>query len=664
MPKLNLFHSLQGRRHGLASVDSHVALIELNERSEVSFINEAGCASLGLTTAEARKQSLLKWLPAKINGEPAKEFWKKISAGESFNGILTFAVGQSKPHSMRCQIVPKMESKRLHSVLLMGISVGQSERRRVQLESQVAAINTSQAVIEFTLEGKIVHANSNFLSATGYNLQEIVGQHHRIFVDPDYANTPEYQQFWGKLGRGFFEGGEYKRFDKNGKVLWLNATYNPLFDEFGEPCGVIKFASNITAQKIESIDRAGQMRAVNRSQAVIEFTPEGKILRANENFCNALGYRESELIGQSHRIFVDPAEAATPEYAQFWRDLGNGKFFASEYLRKTRSGEDIWIQATYNAILDDAGNTVKVVKYATDITARKRAISHFTRVLMKVSTGDFSEHIDEPFPEDLEPLKRALNGTLEALNDVVHSIRDIATEVVSSAAAINDTGATMAESSAQLASAVEESSAAVAQINVSIEQNSDTAKTTNEMANTAAKDASAGGSTVVTAIEAMREIAAKVSIIDEIAFQTNLLALNASVEAARAGEQGKGFAVVASEVGSLAKRSQTAAKEIGEVAADSVRSANDAGQRIAEVVPIVEKTAMLMGNLRVSSDEQAASAKQLQQVMNQVNEVTQRSSTTADNLNETANDLSVMANELNQKLIGFRLASRDLGAVR
>ena len=258
------------------------------------------------------------------------------------------------------------------------------------LRGQRDAIDKAQAVIEFELDGTIITANENFCATMGYELDEIVGQHHRMFVDPAYAASPEYAAFWEKLGSGVYDTAEYKRFGKGGKEIWIQASYNPIFDQVGRPFKVVKYATDITETKQRAADLAGQLEAIDKAQAVIEFELDGTIVQANDNFCAALGYRLDEIVGQHHRIFVDPAYAASPEYAAFWEKLGSGEYDTGEYRRITKSGEDIWIQASYNPILDVEGRPSKVVKFASDVTEQvlaKQRLEQGVAAILEVVTA-------------------------------------------------------------------------------------------------------------------------------------------------------------------------------------------------------------------------------------------------------------------------------------
>jgi len=254
---------------------------------------------------------------------------------------------------------------------------------RNDLNAVYEALDRVQSIIEFDLDGKILTANENFLRTFGYDAKEIVGQQHRMFCDPQYAASPEYAEFWRKLARGEFVEAEFKRFAKGGEEIWLRASYNPVFDGDGNPIRVVKFATDVTASKLMTAEYQSKVNAIERSQAVIEFGLDGIVIHANKNFLEIFGYRLEEVVGQHHRIFCDPGYAESPEYGQFWQRLGRGEYDAGEFKRIGKDGSDIWLQASYNPILDIEGRPIKVVKFASDITieVEKRSLA-----LLEVST--------------------------------------------------------------------------------------------------------------------------------------------------------------------------------------------------------------------------------------------------------------------------------------
>jgi len=234
--------------------------------------------------------------------------------------------------------------------------------------SLVASLSKSQAIVEFGLDGEILTANDNFLTAFGYSIAEIVGKNHSIFVEASMQDTPAYREFWGRLNRGQYEAAEFKRIGKGGREIWIQASYNPVLDKSGKPFKVVKLATVITAQKIHSLESDGERQAIRRTQAVIEFELDGTIIAANGHFLEALGYSLSEIQGKHHRMFIEPSMREGAEYQKFWSDLNHGEYQSGEFKRIAKSGKDVWILASYNPILDEKGKPFKVVKYATDIT--------------------------------------------------------------------------------------------------------------------------------------------------------------------------------------------------------------------------------------------------------------------------------------------------------
>jgi methyl-accepting chemotaxis protein len=250
----------------------------------------------------------------------------------------------------------------------------------------LAALDRSQAIIEFEPSGKIITANPNFLNAVGYELSDIVGQYHAIFMPRSEIDQAPYRKFWEDLRAGRYFSGEFMRVTKQGQEIWIQATYNPIFDDAGKVIKIVKFASDITAQKNESANSLGQIQAIHKSQAVIEFDLTGKILAANPNFLDAVGYRDSEIIGEHHRMFVERNYGQSSEYRRFWEALGRGETQSGEFQRYGRGGREIWLQAYYSPIFDAAGKPHKVIKYATDITDQVRLRAE-SKMLSLVANG-------------------------------------------------------------------------------------------------------------------------------------------------------------------------------------------------------------------------------------------------------------------------------------
>ena len=459
--------------------------------------------------------------------------------------------------------------------------------------AKVDAIMRSQAVIEFNLDGTIITANENFLSALGYDLSEIAGKHHRIFVDPADANAPEYKQFWADLAAGKFQSAAYRRITKGGREIWIQATYNPVFDKAGKPIKVIKFATDITEQKNKSADHEAQIAAIGRVQAVIEFNLDGTVRHANENFLTTVGYRLDDIVGKHHRMFCDPAYANTAEYNQFWERLRAGEYVSAEFQRFGKGGKEVWIQASYNPILDAQGRPVKVIKFATDITERKRAegiIAELTTSLAKMAEGDLSGRIDTKFTGQHEQLRLAFNQSLARLLDIVTGLQKTSRSLKTATSEILSGANDLSERTTKQAATIEETSASIEQLSTAVEENAKRAATASQKARDVSANATEGGAVMNNANAAMAAIetsSGKISniigLIDDIAFQTNLLALNASVEAARAGDAGKGFAVVAVEVRRLAQSAAQASSDV-KVLIEASASEVKTGSRLARAI--------------------------------------------------------------------------------
>ena len=248
-----------------------------------------------------------------------------------------------------------------------------------------AALGRSQAVIEFNMDGTILTANDNFLKALGYALGEIQGKHHSMFVEQAERDSAAYRDFWAALKRGEYQAAEYKRIGKGGREIWIQATYNPVLDGSGKPVKVVKFATDITARKIKSMEDAGQIAAISRAQAVIAFEMDGTIVTANENFLKALGYTLAEIQGKHHSMFVEQAERGSAAYREFWARLNRGENQSAEYKRVGKGGKEVWILASYNPVLDEKGKPFRVVKFATDVTEAKLATADLAGQIAAIS---------------------------------------------------------------------------------------------------------------------------------------------------------------------------------------------------------------------------------------------------------------------------------------
>ncbi len=547
----------------------------------------------------------------------------------------------------------------------MGMSMFMGSAKRQQLEDAsriLMAMSRSLAVIEFSLDGTILRANPNFLSLLGYELSEVVGQKHRMFMQPSDAASPAYTEFWAALGRGEFMSAEYKRIGKGGKEVWIQASYNPIIGDDGKAYKVVKFATDVTATKLAAAEAAGQLAAIGKSQAVIEFSPTGDILTANENFCSALGYQLGEIKGRHHSMFVQPAMVSSPEYREFWAALGRGQFQAAEYLRIGKGGKEVWVLASYNPIFDLNGKVAKVVKFATDITGRKRAVSDLGEGLARLAEGDLRCRIEQPFGADLEPVRMAFNDTVERFSSIVAQLRSTSSTLKTATGEILSGANDLAERTTKQAAAIEETSAAMEQLAGTVNENAKRAEQANAKARIVSHTAEESGEVMAQANTAMDRISSSsskisniIGMIDDIAFQTNLLALNASVEAARAGDAGKGFAVVAVEVRRLAQSAAGASSEVKvliEQSANDVKDGSrlvaDAAGKLTSMLSSARENTELMNAIASASAEQSNAIAEVTTAVRQMDEMTQHNAALVEQTNAAIEQTEGQASELDR----------------
>ncbi|MBR0556518.1 PAS domain S-box protein [Ciceribacter sp. L1K23] len=530
------------------------------------------------------------------------------------------------------------------------------------------AIGRSQAIIEFDLTGRILKANDNFCAALGYRSEEIVGQHHRLFVDPAEAGSPEYQAFWEKLAKGEYDRRQYRRIAKGGREIWIEASYNPVFRN-GKPWKVVKIATDITAEKLKSAEDAGKLNALSRTQAVIEFNPDGQILTANENFLQVMGYSLEEIRGKHHSMFCDPDYARSQDYAQLWADLRANTPKAEEFMRIAKGGRKVFIQASYNPIVDEQGRVFKVVKFATDVTGRVQNVNDLGAGLKDMANGDLTVHIDEPFIPSLEQLRVDFNEAVHRLNDAMETVHRNAQTIASASSQVRTASEDLSRRTERQAASVEETAAALEEITQTVADSSRRAAEAGRLVADARLNADRSSTVVQNAIEAMsaiegssKEISNIISVIDEIAFQTNLLALNAGVEAARAGDAGRGFAVVAQEVRELAQRSGKAAKEIktlittsGNQVGQGVSLVNETGAALKSIRGQVDEININVAAIVEGAREQAVGLKEINVAVNTIDQGTQQNAAMVEESSTASASLASEASALFGLVSQFRL---------
>ncbi|GAA2614902.1 hypothetical protein GCM10010399_52260 [Dactylosporangium fulvum] len=646
------------------------AVIEFDLDGTIQWVNKNFLDVTGYTADELvgrHHRTLVTEDEARSNAYRA--FWQNLARGTFESGEYKRVGKDGREVWLQATYNPIFDlDGRPFKVVKYATDITETKQRNAEYEGKVTAIDRAQAVIEFDLDGMILGANRNFLDLMRYtSADELKGRHHRIFVDPIHAASEDYRAFWARLARGEFEMGEYKRVGKGGREVWLQATYNPIFDLEGRPYKVVKYAVDVTDAKLRNVEYEGKVNAISRAQAVVEFDTQGVVLDANRNFLDLFGYGIDEVRGKPHRMFVDAEDAASDRYQEFWERLRRGEFDAGEYKRVAKDGREVWIQATYNPILDLDGRPYKIVKFAADVTSAKLRNAEFEGKVAAINRGQAVVEFDlegnvlsanDNFLRTMGYSMREIQSQhhsmfctqdyitsqeyrdfwlrlshgehltgrfhrvgkfgrdvfLQATYNPIFDLRGVPVKIVKFAHDITEQVAL----ERRLTTKTRDMSRAVEDLSVSIAQIVGNAGQASQLAGETQTNAQRGFEELRKSIEAIElmerssdQIAAIVQVIGEIASQTNLLAFNASIEAARAGEHGVGFSVVAGEVRKLAERSSDSAREISRLIQESATRINQGSQvaqraqdAFEEILRSVGKTAESIHHIVTSTQTQ------------------------------------------------------------
>ncbi|MFK7857216.1 MAG: PAS domain-containing protein [Granulosicoccus sp.] len=565
-----------------------------------------------------------------------------------------------------------------------------SATRLVELTHAMAALNTSHAVIEFELDGTVITANENFLTTMGYQLSELKGKNHRVFLHRGDITGKEYQQFWETLKSGEHITTKCRRITKGGKEIWLQASYNPILNDQGVPYKVMKIATDVTDQQLEKAATDSQISAIQRAQSIIEFDLDGHVLWANENFTRAIGYELAEIKGKHHRLFVNPSEHQSQQYTAFWDTLNRGEFVADQFARIKKDGSHIWLQATYNPIFDPNGKPVKIVKYASDITKEKQLehnlsqmLTEATQVMSAIARGDLTLEMQGKYDGSLHSLSNSINETISQLDFTIAQLTDNTVTLQSGSQTLmilNEDACKAASTSAQqtdrasstamqVAATVDEVATALAEMVTAIREISENSADAVSIAEKAVELSDNAKINVGQLADSSNDIGAVIKVINSIADQTNLLALNATIEAARAGDAGKGFAVVANEVKELAKETARATEEVSQKISKIQSDSQSATCIINEISETIEAISTTQNSIASTVEEQRAVSADISRSINEtatgtaeiasdvsdIAEVARESLQHAEQSRMTACELSEISNSLSEMASHFTL---------
>ncbi|GJL77731.1 MAG: chemotaxis protein [Nitrospinaceae bacterium] len=667
------------------AIDKSQAVIEFNMDGTIITANENFLNVVGYSLEEIKGQHHRMFCePSYANSPAYRAFWEKLNRGEYDTGEYRRLGKGGVEAWIQASYNPIMDSKgRPYKVVKFASNVTQQKLMNAEYQGKVDAIGKAQAVIEFNMDGTIITANENFLNVVGYSLEEIKGQHHRMFCEPSYANSQEYKAFWEKLNRGEYDTGEYRRLGKGGAEAWIQATYNPIMDMNGKPFKVVKFASNVTQQKLMNAEYQGKVDAIGKAQAVIEFNMDGTIITANENFLNVVGYSLEEIKGQHHRMFCEPDYANSQEYKAFWEKLNRGEYDTGEYRRLGKGGAEAWIQASYNPIIDMNGKPFKVVKFATNISEKVQKVAQILEVVNAASEGDLTRELKVAGTDDAGQIGEGLSKLLANLKKMIVSFATQSDSLASSSeelTAVSQQMAGNAEETAAQSGVVSAASEQVSknvqtvatgaeEMSASIKEIAQNASEASRVASEAVKVAETTNATISKLGESSAEIGQVVKVITSIAEQTNLLALNATIEAARAGEAGKGFAVVANEVKDLANQTAKATEEIsGKISAIQSDTQNSV-TAIAEISEVINKINDISNTIASAVEEQTATTAEIgrnvseaargtSEIAQNITGVAQAAESTTQGATDTqsaSRELSKMASELQNLISQFKV---------
>ena len=562
--------------------------------------------------------------------ETFKQLWATIGRGAMFRGVIKNRAKDGTPYYVDAVIAPFIgDNGRPMKYLGVRYDITQVETERQNARGILGAVDATFGMVEFDLGGHVLQANTNFLQIMGYSSAEVSGKNHRLFVEASHAASPAYQQLWADLKAGKPQKGTFKRVGKGGKDVWLQAVYSPVMDEVGRVLKVVKIATDVSA---EFQANAMLQAAVHDSLAVIAAAKDGDLSR-RVDLDGKTGPIAALCTGLN--TLLDTTVVAFADIGRVLGAMSAGDF--SQRVTREYAG-------TFNQLKQDANATSEKLSNIIDDMAR---------VFGGLASGDLTQRITRDTEGAFERVKQDANLSFEKLTAIIEEVRAAADALTGAANQVSATAQSLSQAAGEQADSVEQTTASIDVMSDSITHNSDNARVTDGMATKTTKEAVDGGAAVSQTVTAMKQIAAKIGIVDDIAYQTNLLALNAAIEAARAGEHGKGFAVVAAEVRKLAERSQEAAKEIGELASNSVTTAERAGKLLDAIVPSIQKTSELVQEIAAASAEQSESVSMIGSVMGQLSKATQQNASASEELAATSEELSGQAEQLQQSVAFF-----------
>ena len=670
------------KSHLIEAIGSSQGMIQFDPKGTILKANDVFFEVMGYDPDEVIGRHHSMFATTGYAATPEyRQMWDDLAHGKSVTGTFArLAKGGRKVFLQGAYSPVHDEGGRVVRVVKVVSDVTEAEtERRASYEKtrhQAAIIEAigggQQGMIEFDPTGNILNANRNMLDIVGYSEAECAGRHHSIFAPEGYAETAEYRRMWDQLANGQPLRGTFERVGKCGRKIFMQGSYNPVRDGSGKVVSVVKIVTDVTEAETrrrqletETAHKSAIIEAISSGQAMIEFDPKGKILAANENFSDVMGYAESEIVGRHHSMFAPGDFAQTKEYRDMWRALGEGETVSGVFERVDKSGRTVWLQGSYNAVRDGDGKVARVVKMVNDITQAEterleaienrrkmeadlsQVVDRLNGALSNLADGDLTVRIDEAFAASYEDLRQNFNAAIAQLDETISAVALNAGNIASESKQVGSAADDLAKRTENQAAALEQTAAALEQLTTSVKAAAEAADTASADVSGTRNAAIESGRIVKKAVKAMSKIEKSseqirqiIGVIEDIAFQTNLLALNAGVEAARAGDAGRGFAVVASEVQALATRSADAAKEIKALISTSsqqveagVDLVDETGKALSTIVESVSAITSLVDGIASSAREQSVGISEINTAIGQLDQVTQQNAAMVEEVN-------------------------------
>jgi len=614
------------------------AVVTIDSNKLITFYNKSAEEMFGYTREEVMGKNVKMIVP------PAHRANHDNYVESNINTGVNKVVGKGRDLEM----IRKDGSKFWGNLALSKVDVGGEVQftafiKDITIEKEAnlkasqlqKAIDSGWASIEFKPDGTIISANDNFITLLSYDKSsDIEGKHHRIFCEDSYVQSKEYRQFWENLAKGEIQSGEFKRITRDGREVWINASYTPVLNDNDEVTKVIKIANDVTDMVASRLKGENIQAAVDTGWAYIEFEPDGTIVSANSNFVTTMGYgNEDEIKGKHHRIFCDDSYSSSTEYTNFWKSLARGEIQEGEFPRVRKDGQPVWLQAAYAPVKDDNGNVTRVIKIAADISQVKFPVMAVSEIVNKMAQGDLTSKFEISAHGYVKEMGDALNEAMENLNSLLSTIDEGAQQVANSADNMMERSQSMKSNTTEVASAIAQMSKGaqdqasktdessklaeeVMQSAIDMEQKADLINKAAESGKVSSENglkiiknlvenmlgisssANLTSDSIKVLMQRAEEISRTLNVITDIASQTNLLALNAAIEAARAGDAGRGFAVVAEEIRKLAEDSRKSAVDIEKIISDVQKDTQSASKAIETMENSVKD-----GNLATSEAE-------------------------------------------------------------